>query len=255
MADHADGRGDVARELRALGRDVAVPPAPDLTEDVRRRVEEAGGRPRGLGTRPAPARRTAWQAAVTIVAVLLAVLVATPQGRAVITHVLRFSGIEVSDPPTPSASPRPGGSLPGRERMSLRQARGRVTFPILVPARLGAPDAVVVGDRGRVVTLAYHHTAYGEVRLDEFDGHVDRVYFEKLAYEDTVSATTVGGRRALWIRGPHEISYVTRHGDTDTASARLTHGNTLIWNTGRAAVRIEGAFGERRARSIAASAR
>ena len=44
---------------------------------------------------------------------------------------------------------------------------------------LASQTAVTVSDGGRVATLIYDRTPYGQVRLDEFDGHLDPVYFEK----------------------------------------------------------------------------
>jgi hypothetical protein len=49
--------------------------------------------------------------------------------------------------------------------------------------------------------------------------------------------------------------YVRRDGTPDTASARLTTGDTLLWDTGRAAVRLEGGFDQAQALAIASSAR
>ena len=73
-----------------------------------------------------------------VVAVLVAVLVATPQGRAVVTHVLRFAGIELQQEPGPAPSLRSSAALPGERRMPLAEARRHASFPILVPA---APSA------------------------------------------------------------------------------------------------------------------
>lgn len=112
-----------------------------------------------------------------------------------------------------------------------------------------------MSDHGRVATLVYHHTAYGQVRMDEFDGHLDTVVFKKFVYGHEVSQVRLNGRDAYWIRGPHEIIYLTSDGTSDTASARLTQGNTLIWDTPRAAVRLEGRFDEPHALAIAGSAR
>ncbi len=139
--------------------------------------------------------------------------------------------------------------------MSLARARRLVTFPILVPAALGRPEEVVVSDGGRVATLVYHHAAYGQVRMDEFEGRLDTVMFKKFVYGHQVSQVPLNGDDAYWVQGPHEIVYVTTAGVTDTASARLTAGNTLIWDTGRVAVRLEGRFDKQHALAIARTAR
>ena len=138
--------------------------------------------------------------------------------------------------------------------MSLAQARRQVSFPILVPAVLGQPGRVLVSDGGRVVSLVYPRTPYGQVRMDEFAGQVDQIYFEKIVYLGNVTKVTVNGRKALWIKGPHELVYLQRDGTPAEAPPRLTTGNTLLWGTGRAALRLEGDFGEKTALAIARSA-
>lgn len=258
MVERTDWAHDLETELRALGRELAVPTAPDLTEVVRIRLDRPdvrSERPSGVGTRLPRLRRPAWRVALAIVLVLLGLLVATPQGRALVTHVFRFAGIELSQQSSPTGAPRPSASLPGERQVPLDQARRLVAFPIMVPAALGRPDDVVVSDRGRVATLVYHHTTYGQVRMDEFEGHLDTVVFKKFVYGHEVSQVRLNGRNAYWVEGPHEIVYVTTDGTTDTASARLTTGNTLIWDGSRTAARLEGRFDKPHALAIASSSR
>jgi hypothetical protein len=138
--------------------------------------------------------------------------------------------------------------------MSLAQARRQVSFPILVPTVLGQPGQVLVSDGGRVVSLVYPRTRYGQVRMDEFAGQVDQIYFEKIVYLGNVTKVTLNGRKALWIKGPHELMYIRRDGTTAEAPPRLTTGNTLLWGTRQAALRLEGGFGEKTALAIARSA-
>jgi hypothetical protein len=257
MTDRTGWQDAVESELRAVGRELAVPPASDLTAAVRQRLEGRAARHRRLPALRTGAlrRRPGWQAALAVVAALLAVLIATPQGRAAITHVLRFAGIELRQQPGPVPSPRSNASLPGERRMSLEQARHQVSFPILVPAALGLPGQVVVSDGGRVASLIYRQTPYGLVRLDEFAGHLDQVYFRKIVPLSEVTQVEVHGTRGLWIRGPHELVYMTRDGSSAVASARLTTGNTLIWGTRQVALRLEGNVGKVAALTIASSAR
>jgi hypothetical protein len=141
VADRAEWQNAVEAEVRALGRELDVPPATDLTTAVRRRLEGPAVRRgplvmQGVGT--LRRWRLTWRAALVVVAALLAVLLATPQGRAVIIHVFRFAGIELRQEPGPAHSAGSGASLPGERRMSLEQARHQVSFPILVPA-VGQP--------------------------------------------------------------------------------------------------------------------
>ena len=256
MADQAGWLDAVESELRAVGRDLEVPPARDLTVAVRQRLEGRAVRRRHVPGLRAGAlrRRRAWRAVLVVVAALLAVLIATPQGRAVIIHVFRFGGVELRQEPGPVRSPAGTPSLPGERSMSLEKARHQVSFPILVPTALGQPTQVVVSDAGRVVSLIYSRTPYGLVRMDEFAGHVDQIYFEKLVHFSDVTQVEVNGTPGLWIKGPHELLYVTRDGTTDYASARLTTGNTLIWGTRQVALRLEGNLGQAAALAIANSA-
>ena len=244
--------------MRDLGRELDVPPAASPTAAVRQRLEGPAVRrphpaPRGTGI--LRRWRPAWRAALIVVAVLVALLVATPQGRAVVTHVLRFAGIELQQEPGPAPSPRNSAALPGERRMSLAEARQHVSFPLLVPAALGQPSEVVVSDGGRVASLIYRRTPYGLVRMDEFAGHLDPVFFQKFVYLGNVTQVRVNGRKGLWIRGPHELLYITRDGTPAAASARLTTGNTLIWGTRRVALRLEGSLSKTTALAIASSAR
>jgi len=256
VADRAGWLDAAESELRAAGRDLEVPPARDLTVAVRQRLEERAVRRRhgpGLGT-GALRRRPTRRAVLVVVAALLAVVIATPQGRAVIIHVFRFAGVELRQEPGPVRSPVSTPSLPGERPMSLAKARRQVSFPILVPAALGPPGVVVVSDGGRVVSLIYPRTRYGLVRMDEFAGHVDQVYFEKFGLFGNATEVKVNGSNGLWIKGPHELVYVTRDGTPAVASARLTTGNTLIWSTRQVALRLEGNFGQTAALAIANSA-
>jgi hypothetical protein len=246
----------VESELRAAGRELDVPPAGDVTAAVLQRLEG-----RAAGTRHAPARgtgafrrRLGWGAALAVVAAFVAVLIATPQGRAVVSHVLRFAGVELRQAPGPVRSAG-NGSLPGQRGMSLQKARRQVSFPILVPAALGRPDDVLVSDHGRVVSLIYRRAPFGQLRMDEFAGRLDQVYFEKIVHLASVSPVEVHGARGLWIKGPQVLIYVTRDGETVVASARLTTGNTLIWGTRQVALRLEGNVGKATALAIANSAR
>jgi hypothetical protein len=210
----------VEAELRELGRELDVPPAASLTAGVRQRLEGPAVPRRRVvpwGKGAADRWRPAWRAALVVLAVLAVLLVATPQGRAVVTHVLRFVGIELQQEPGPAPSPRSSG--------------------------------------GRVASLIYRRTPYGLVRMDEFAGHLDPVFFQKFVYLGNVTQVRVNGRKGLWIRGPHELLYITRDGTPAAASARLTTGNTLIWGTRRVALRLEGNLTRAAALTIASSAR
>lgn len=252
----------VASELRALSPRLDVPPAAEPGAVVRQRLEaerRQGARQRWRARPGSAARRRVrilyprWRAALIVALTAVALAVAIPQSRAAIAHVLRLDGVEVHQAPGPSPAPHP--SLPGEQRMTLEQARQRVAFPIVVPARLGQPTAVTVSDSGRVATLSYDRAPYGLVRLDEFAGHLDQIYFEKFVQVDSATEVRVNGAKGLWVAGPQEVIYVRSDGTIAQASARLTTGSTLIWGAPRVVLRLEGGFSKAAALAIAASAR
>jgi hypothetical protein len=256
MADRAGWRRAVEAELRAAGGELEVPPPSDLTAAVRQRLEGQSVRHRHVPARTGILRlRPGWRAALVVVAAFLAVLIATPQGRAVIIHVFRFAGVELRQEPGPARSTGSSAALPGERRMSLQKARHQVSFAILVPAALGRPSEVVVSDRGRVASLIYRRAPYGELRMDEFAGHLDPVFFQKFVQFGDVTEVEVNGARGMWIKDPHVLMYITRDGTPAAASARLTTGNTLIWGTRQVALRLEGNLGKTAALAIANSAR
>jgi hypothetical protein len=249
-------RDALASELRALSPRLDLPPAGEQATTVRQRLEaqqRPEARPQPIARRRARILYPRWRAALIVALTVVALAMAIPQSRAVIAHVLRLDGVELRQAPGPSLAPHP--SLPGEQGMSLEQARQHVAFPILVPAKLGRPAAVTVSDSGRVATLIYDRTPYGQVRLDEFDGHLDPVYFEKFVRVGGVTEVRLNAAVGLWVTGPQEIVYVRSDGMIVQASARLTTGSTLIWGTLRVALRLEGRFSKAAALAIAASAR
>jgi hypothetical protein len=104
------------------------------------------------------------------------------------------------------------------------------------------------------VSLIYRRTPYGPVRIDEFAGHLDTVYFRKFVSLRKMTEVEVNGAKGAWIKGPHELVYITRDGTPAAASARLTTGNTLIWGTPQVALRLEGNLSKAAALAIASSA-
>lgn len=252
----------VASELRALSSRLDLPAAAEATAVVRQRLEaerREGARQRRRA-RPGSAARwrvrilyPRWRAALIVALTVVALAAAIPQSRAAIAHVLRLDGVELRQSPGPSPAPHP--SLPQEQRMTLGQARQRVAFPILVPGKLGQPSAVTVSDGGRIATLSYDRTPYGQVRLDEFAGHLDQVYFEKFVRVGGASEVRLNGMNGLWVTGPQEVIYVRSDGTIAQASARLTTGSTLIWGTPQVVLRLEGGFSKTAALAVAASAR
>ncbi|MBM0278426.1 hypothetical protein [Micromonospora tarensis] len=238
--------GDLERELRDLTAWLDTPDPPDVRARVRSRLSE-----------PTPRRRR-WRAlaAAALVAVLVAVLPPTRTAIAdAVTGLLRFAGVSIAIGPAstpPDATPSP---LPAQRAVSVDEAQRAVRFPIRPPAKLGPPERVLVADpdstgRYRVATLLYQG---GELRVDAFDGRLDLAFHKKASPPD-VDWTQVNGDFAVWVNGPHVLSYVDRAGGIRRETARLA-ASTLIWQDNDVSYRLEGALTEAEAIEIANSLR
>jgi hypothetical protein len=237
----ADLRDDaLIAELRDLAGWLEVPATPEpaaLTARVveRVRVPRRWWEWSGLAPR--------WRALVAAVAAVVCVVAVVPPARAAVVDavsgLLRFAGVEISDEPGPGSLPATPSPLPSVRSAELDEARRVARFPVRAPIALGVPERVELADPGpdgapRVVTLIYRG---GTVRLDQFDGRIDPVFFKKGA----AGGQFVDVRNALgiWVPGPHTITYVDRTGQERTSTGRLA-GSTLIWTTGNVTYRLEG---------------
>ncbi|MEU8390523.1 hypothetical protein [Micromonospora sp. NPDC048843] len=236
--------GDLERELRDLSTWLDTPDPPDVTARVRVR----------LGT-PAPRRRR-WRslAAVALVALLVAMLPPTRAAIAdAVTGLLRFAGVSIATSPAPTPPSGTASPLPGQRAVALGEAQRTVRFPIRLPARLGTPEQVLVADpdatgRYRVATLLYDG---GALRVDAFDGHLD-LAFHKEVTPPGANWVQVNGDFAVWVDGPHALSYVDRTGEIRRETARLA-ASTLIWQDDDVSYRIEGTLTKAEAIEIARS--
>ncbi|GIJ32589.1 hypothetical protein ACIBQ2_05780 [Micromonospora sediminimaris] len=226
---------DLERELRDLSGWLSTPEPPDVTARVRARLTTA---PRSR--RVAVRRR--WRYALA--AALAALLVMLPSGRAALADamagLLRFAGVTISTSPDRTAPTGVPSPPPGQRTAALDEARRLVRFPIRTPTVLGPPEQALLADPDgtgayRVASLLYRA---GALRLDTFDGRLDPVFFKQAGGSDA-EWTQVGAAEAIWLDGPHPVSYVDRDGITHQASARLAAA-TLIWADSGVTYRLEG---------------
>ncbi|MFI6781319.1 hypothetical protein [Micromonospora sp. NPDC050276] len=235
--------GDLERELRDLSAWLETPEPPDVTARVRVRLDR-------------PARRWRPLVAAALVALLVAVL---PPTRAAIADavggLLRFAGVSIATSPAPTRPSGVASPLPGQRPAGLTEAQRAVRFPIRLPAKLGPPERVLVADPDptgtcRVVTLLYDG---GALRIDAFDGRLN-LSFHKEVTPPGADWVEVNGDFAVWVDGPHVVSYVDRAGEVRNESARLA-ASTLIWQDADVSYRLEGALTQTEAIEIARSLR
>ncbi|WP_202477070.1 MULTISPECIES: hypothetical protein [Streptomyces] len=300
--------GDSARErasrlpeeLRALGRSLDAPGAGGPESMVERVLEQilAERLPVPVAQAPGPGERlravrrwarARWRSLTATLCGLLTILALTPPVRAAVLDWFDFGGVEVRY--DPSAVPSPGAEVPGCGRsLSLAQAERRAGFEPLVPAALGAPDAVTVAavPRARsLVSLCWRERGR-IVRLDEYPARLD-IGFTKSVREqpewlslprdssggDSADGDSADGDSAdgdssglgavndtaLWFPRPHLLSFwlVDAAGSHYTREQR-TAGPTLLWMHGsglldmpEVTLRLEGIASKARAVEIAAS--
>ncbi|MGW0813559.1 hypothetical protein ACWD00_09965 [Streptomyces viridiviolaceus] len=276
-----EGAGGLPEELRALGRSLDPPGAeggagPEtmvervLGQILADRVPVPVAEPAGPAERLRAVRRwtrTRWRSLTAAVCGLLTVLVLTPPVRAVVLDWFDFGGVQVRY--DPSAAPSPGADVPGCGRsVPLAEAGRRAGFEPVVPAALGAPDAVSVGGmpNGRfLVTLCWRGAAGGQggtVRLDQYPARLD-IGFVKTVREQPEWLSLGGGGTAggtadpaLWFPRPHLLSFWLVDADGERYMRReRTAGPTLLWTHGggELTLRLEGVASRDRAVEVAES--
>ena len=258
----ADPRAMSDRELedalRELGGAYPYPATPALAAAIRVRIGKAG---------PTAWRRfevsRPWRlvlAAAVIVLAVGAAFLSNPANRDAIAHFFHVRGVVVTrESALPSVSISPLNLGPA---MTLDQAQAQVSFVIVVPSRLGTPDAVYVDSSipGGEVVLAYKprpgiplvaQTGLG-ILITEFRGEFNGQLLLKVAGPGTtVEETSVGGDPAWWITGqPHMLIVQLSPGVDQPEELRLA-SNTLVWEDESVTLRIESGLSKSGAMDIA----
>jgi hypothetical protein len=241
-------------DLAALGSALPQPtPGPGLTVAVMARLPD-GPTPTAPSRLRRPLRAVADAVArrrrrVAVVATALVLtLLTVPPVRAAVVDWFGFAGVIVRHGPAPGPSVAPPPPTAGTTT-GLDQAKELLAFNPMVPAALGSPQGVEVSADRRLLSMSWTNQGAGVVRLDQFDGRLDYV-FAKTA--TGAEYTSVDGSFALWFDRPHEVVVLNSDGTRRTETARLA-GNTLIWERGETALRLEGDLSLARAIEIARS--
>ena len=228
------------KRLREIGGLLDAPSGEGIAEAVGRRLEDE--------------RRPRRRFAPALIAASLAVVLG---GAAFAVYVIQ--GVDIERVPTQPTVP--GSDEPPRHqelalgrRATLDEAREAVDINVLVPERLGRPDAVYVGRRpqGGRVTLVYEprkslpedpNTGVGML-VTMFRGTTGVDFVRKQLGPDTeVRPITVEDDPGMWITGaPHSVFYMDAGGEMFPDTLRLAE-NVLIWQDGDITVRLESRLG------------
>ena len=199
--------------LVALGRELELPPAPDLVPAVRARLEPRRGR--------RPLVLTLAAAALVALAAALAV----PQARSTVLRFFHLGGVTIERVDTlPRAEERPLTEGLG-PRVSVADAATVADFRPLLPRWI---DHVYVNEGAVLVLLRAHGKP---VLLTEFRGGI---YMKKILGGQTrIEQVRVGRDYGLWVAG-------ARHLFRMPSKAPRMAGNVLLWTHGDVTLRLEG---------------
>jgi len=264
MHDRLDDR-DLERTLSDIGTRLETPKR-DLWPAVRERIAERRARP--WWSRLGLDRRTLAPVAVTLVVILVAAFLLTPDLAARAAEILGVPGAQIFRVRTnPPPSPTTGASVtfPGQRAASVAEASRLAGFPVRVPATLGAADEIYVELAPVRVTLVYRSrqglpvTAVPGVSalIVEFKGSLDAPILGKtIGPGTTLEAVPLStGNAAYWLAGqPHQFFYRDATGAIQPDTLRLA-GNTLLWDAGGITYRLEAQVTREEAVRIASSLR
>ena len=242
---------DLELALVRLGRELHVPPTPDLSARVRARLEQAPA------SRTWLSRRRTLVLALAVLAVAIGAVLAVPGTRAAILEFFHLRGVtiqRVEELPTVPLQ-RDFNELFLGDRVTLAKARERADFDVIVPEALGEPDAVFFQDNppGGMVSLVYGTPDEPRALFTQFRGRVDEVIYKKVAAGTHIAALQIEGRPGYFLSGdPHEFSYFDRTGEYRQEIVRLA-GNTLLWERGPLTLRLEADIDREEAVEIARS--
>jgi hypothetical protein len=255
-------------DLAALLEDVAAhledPPRAELAAAVRTRLE-AQSPPDAIPPMPRrrPSRRPRFAlAGFAVVIALSLALTFSPGARQALADWFGLRGVVIEHRNAPPPT-RLGARFSLGDRVSLAEARKRVTFDVLLPSRRGQPDEIYVANTpsGGRVSLLYRprpglpQAAASGVGLlvTEFRARIPETLRKIIGPGVRLEDATINGDRGYWLEGnPHQLTFADEHGKFFDENSRLA-GNTLIWEHGPLTLRLESGLSKTQAIRIAES--
>lgn len=224
-------------ELRALGRELDVPAAPNLAAAVTSRIRR---------------RRTARRALLAFAAAASAfgIAFAVTPARSAILRFFHLQAVTVERVDTlPAGRARAIGASLGTE-MPLAEAERRLGFRFGLPPGVAPTRARVIGALGTVLL----ERDDAPLLLSEFRGDVFELMKKVVGPSTTVAEVDVRGTPGIWVEGATHFLYLGRNGAVSELPIAV-HGNVLLWQRGELIYRLQGRIGERDAIRLAESIR
>jgi hypothetical protein len=219
---------ELEQALVGLGRELEVPPTPDLTSRVRART-----------ARRSDARR--WLVlAVAVVVVGIGIAMAVPDAR---SSILRFFGIgsvkieRVGTLPASREAPLTAGLGPARTRAEAERIAG---FRIVLPIFKGAPPSRYYAIRDALAATVIR-SGSTPLLLTELKG--DQTWLSKKIVNGNteIEPARVGTHDGLFLSGGrHVLLYQAANGTEVRQLATRFAGNVLLWSDGARTFRLEG---------------
>jgi hypothetical protein len=215
---------ELERALVALGRQLDIPPEPDLRSRVRERIERR------------PRYRRAVVLALAVLVVAIGIALAVPPARSAILRFFHIGAVTIERVETlPAARERSlaagfGPALP------LREAEARSGVPLVLA---GPRPRRFYARPGLIATLLQYEGK--PVLLAELQGNQTGLV-KKFAAPTTRIEPAPIGSFGVWLEGgKHVLSWQGASGEIRQLEPRLA-GNVLIWTEGNRTYRLEGAL-------------
>ena len=237
---------ELERALLAVGQNLEVPAAPDLTGAVRARLAE--------GRRPSLFSRRALVVALAVLAVAVGAVLAVPQARSTIRDWLGIGNVTiryVEDlPPVEQAT----ADLGLGEQMSLGEVRERAGFQVRVPTvdGLDDPPKVFYNESSSQVAFLYGSEEKPKLLITQADarGAIEKLVNLNVTERDLVVVEP--GYAGVWLYGEkHAIFYPS----TDHEEPFRLVGNALVYEIDGVTLRVEAEISKEEALRIARSMR
>ena len=237
---------ELERALLAVGQNLEVPAAPDLTGAVRARLAE--------GRRPSLFSRRVLVVALAVLAVAVGAVLAVPQARSTIKDWLGIGNVTIRYveelPPVEQAT----DDLGLGEQMSLEEARERAGFQVRVPTVEGLddPPKVFYNESSSQVAFLYGSEEKPKLLITQADarGAIEKIVNLNVTERELVVVEP--GYAGVWLFGEkHAIFYPS----TDYEEPFRLVGNALVYEVDGVTVRIEAEISKDEALRIARSMR